>query len=44
MATGMVTATDDDAKKLGTRINRSVQAVLVAESRPGGLLRRVGPS
>jgi GH24 family phage-related lysozyme (muramidase) len=41
VATGMVTANNDDARTLGKRIDQAVQAVLVKESRPGGLLRRV---
>lgn len=40
--TGMVTASNEDARDLGQRINTAVQAVLVAESRPGGLLRQRG--
>ncbi|APG91054.1 M15 family metallopeptidase [Sinorhizobium americanum] len=39
--TGMVTANNDDARTLGQRIDAAVQSVLVKESRPGGLLRRV---
>jgi predicted nucleic acid-binding Zn-ribbon protein len=42
VATGMVTANNDDARTLGRRIDTAVQAVLVRESRPGGLLRRPG--
>ncbi|MEI2301038.1 phage tail length tape measure family protein [Ensifer sp. MJa1] len=38
--TGMVTASSEDARDLGNRINIAVQAVLVAESRPGGLLKQ----
>ncbi|MDX0888634.1 phage tail protein [Sinorhizobium medicae] len=41
VATGMVTASNDDARTLGKRIDQAVQAVLVRESRPGGLLRKV---
>ncbi|MDW9409558.1 hypothetical protein GOB43_17980 [Sinorhizobium meliloti] len=41
VSTGMVTANNRDAALVGERINKAVQAVLVAESRPGGLLRRV---
>ncbi|MDW5315496.1 hypothetical protein [Rhizobium sp. PL01] len=40
VSTGMVTASNDDARTLGRRIDTAVQAVLVRESRPGGLLRR----
>ncbi|MDW5313352.1 hypothetical protein [Rhizobium sp. PL01] len=42
VSTGMVTASNDDARTLGRRIDTAVQAVLVRESRPGGLLRRPG--
>lgn len=38
--TGMVTASNEDARDLGRQIDTAVQAVLVRESRPGGLLRR----
>lgn len=38
---GLVTASTKDAKTLGEMIKRSTQAILVAESRPGGLLRKV---
>ncbi|OWZ92839.1 hypothetical protein B9J07_13575 [Sinorhizobium sp. LM21] len=40
--TGMVTATNEDARELGRRIDTAVQAVMVRESRPGGLLRQRG--
>ncbi|NRP22385.1 hypothetical protein LPJGGPFB_05644 [Ensifer adhaerens] len=40
VATGLVTANSEDARDLGNRINVAVQAVLVAESRPGGLLKQ----
>lgn len=40
--TGMITANSEDARDLGQRINTAVQAVIVAESRPGGLLRQRG--
>ncbi|MQX33289.1 phage tail length tape measure family protein [Sinorhizobium meliloti] len=41
VSTGAVVATSDEGKELGLKINKVVQAVLVAESRPGGILRRV---
>jgi Prophage tail length tape measure protein len=34
-------ATTEDGKKLGIMIDRAAQAVIVRESRPGGLLRKV---
>ncbi|MDX0831232.1 hypothetical protein GOD82_15015 [Sinorhizobium medicae] len=40
VSTGAVTANNQDARALGIQINKAVQAVLVAEQRPGGLLRR----
>ena len=40
VSTGMVTASNEDARTLGRQIDTAVQAVLVRESRPGGLLRR----
>jgi hypothetical protein len=36
-----VVASTDDGKKLGLMIDRAAQAVIVRESRPGGLLRAV---
>lgn len=39
VTTGAVVANNADAKQLGLTINKAVQAVLVAERRPGGLLR-----
>lgn len=36
-----VTASTEDGKKLGNMIAKTVQAVLINESKPGGLLRRV---
>jgi hypothetical protein len=42
VSTGLVTASNEDARDLGQRINTAVQAVIVAESRPGGLLRQRG--
>jgi hypothetical protein len=42
VATGAVTASTDDGKELGVRINKAIQHVLVVEQRPGGLLRQ-GP-
>ncbi|MBD9522423.1 phage tail length tape measure family protein [Ensifer sp. ENS02] len=42
VSTGLVTASNEDARDLGNRINVAVQAVLVQESRPGGLLRQRG--
>lgn len=36
-----VAANNADAKAVGERINKAVEAILVRESRPGGLLRRV---
>ena len=38
---GFVAANSEDAKAVGDQINRAVQVILVKESRPGGLLRRV---
>lgn len=38
--TGAVTASTKDAKTLGLMVQRSVEAILVQESRPGGILRR----
>jgi hypothetical protein len=38
---GFVAANHDDAKAAGEEINKAVQLVLVRESRPGGLLRRM---
>nr|WP_153428764.1 phage tail length tape measure family protein [Sinorhizobium meliloti] len=40
VSTGMVTATHEDGRRLGMQIDAAVQAVLVKESRPGGLLRQ----
>lgn len=42
VSTGMVTASNEDARDLGRQIDTAVQAVLVRESRPGGLLRQAG--
>lgn len=42
VATGMVTANSQDARDLGRQIDTAVQAVLVRESRPGGLLKQAG--
>ncbi|AFL52884.1 uncharacterized protein YcbK (DUF882 family) [Sinorhizobium fredii] len=39
--TGMVVASSEDGRQIGERINSAVRSVLVAESRPGGLLRKV---
>lgn len=39
--TGAVAANNDDAKQFGLNVQRLVQAEMVRESRPGGLLRRV---
>lgn len=38
--TGRVTASNEDARDLGRKIDVAVQAVLVRESRPGGLLKQ----
>lgn len=42
VSTGMVTASNSDARDLGRQIDTAVQAVLVRESRPGGLLKQAG--
>ena len=42
VSTGMVTANNNDARDLGHKIDAAVQAVLVRESRPGGLLKQRG--
>ncbi|AFL52156.1 uncharacterized protein YcbK (DUF882 family) [Sinorhizobium fredii] len=39
--TGMVVASSEDGRQIGERINSAVRSVLVAESRPGGLLRKM---
>lgn len=39
VSTGAVVANNQDAKQLGLQINKAVEAVLVRERRPGGLLR-----
>jgi GH24 family phage-related lysozyme (muramidase) len=39
---GYVTATTDDGKQLGKMINQAVEVILVQQSRPGGILRKVG--
>lgn len=38
--TGMVAANNEDAKRFGQEVQKAVQAILVQESRPGGLLRK----
>ncbi|MDX0230241.1 hypothetical protein GOC14_06730 [Sinorhizobium meliloti] len=39
--TGMVAANSDAAKQFGVNVQKLIQAEMVRESRPGGLLRRV---
>lgn len=39
--TGMVAADNDAAKQFGVNVQKLIQAEMVAQSRPGGLLRRV---
>ncbi|MQV80677.1 hypothetical protein [Sinorhizobium meliloti] len=41
MPRGQVTATTEDGKRLGLQIEKAVQAILVKESKPGGILRQV---
>ncbi|MEJ6847553.1 hypothetical protein V3589_15195 [Sinorhizobium fredii] len=41
MPTGAVTASTEDGKKIGQQIEKAVQAILIKESKPGGILRQV---
>lgn len=41
MTTGQVAATTEDGKRLGQQIEKAVQAILIKESKPGGILRQV---
>jgi hypothetical protein len=38
--TGLVTANSDDARQFGQSVQKLIQAEMIRESRPGGLLRR----
>ncbi|WP_042778029.1 hypothetical protein [Sinorhizobium fredii] len=41
MQSSAVTASTEDGKRLGQQIEKAVQAVLIRESKPGGILRQV---
>ncbi|MDX0487220.1 hypothetical protein GOC76_23770 [Sinorhizobium medicae] len=41
MASGQVVATSEQGKRLGMQIEKAVQAVIIRESKPGGILRQV---